>query len=121
MLCCMESRKQAGQTDGVIAANPSHPAARRVLQFARTCFTQFGPSQIEYSSDTAHLHLMIMRPTSHLCQGIYPFPPLPWQDVVEDIDPWAPKPKGKEIKTACYFDAAIEEFFIDSTTSSRTS
>jgi hypothetical protein len=30
-----------------------------------------------------------------------------YPDVVEEIDPRAPKPKGKEIKTACFFDAAM--------------
>jgi hypothetical protein len=30
-----------------------------------------------------------------------------YPDVVEDIDPMAPPPKGREIKTTCFFDAAL--------------
>jgi hypothetical protein len=30
-----------------------------------------------------------------------------YPDVIEEINPRAPKPKGKEIKTACFFDAAM--------------
>jgi len=30
-----------------------------------------------------------------------------YPDVVEDIDPKAPQPKGQEIKTTCFFDAAM--------------
>jgi hypothetical protein len=30
-----------------------------------------------------------------------------YPDVVEDIDPKAPEPMGKEIKTTCFFDAAM--------------
>jgi hypothetical protein len=30
-----------------------------------------------------------------------------YPDVVEEIDPKAPKPKRKEIKTTCFFDAAM--------------
>jgi hypothetical protein len=30
-----------------------------------------------------------------------------YPEVVEEIDPKAPKPKGKEIKTTCFFDAAM--------------
>jgi hypothetical protein len=30
-----------------------------------------------------------------------------YPDVVEDIDPKAPPPKGKELKTTCFFDAAM--------------
>jgi hypothetical protein len=30
-----------------------------------------------------------------------------YSDVVEDIDPKGPEPKGKEIKTTCFFDAAM--------------
>lgn len=30
-----------------------------------------------------------------------------YPDVVEDIDPKAPEPKGKKIKTTCFFDAAM--------------
>jgi hypothetical protein len=30
-----------------------------------------------------------------------------YPDVVEDLDPKAPEPRGKDIKTTCFFDVAL--------------